>query len=141
MADVTPLDLQDADAQAALAGWLAAEAGATGATVSGIEPLGGGAIHLHWRLDATFEGGALAGAHELVVRAAGDATLAESLDLVREFAVARAAADAGATVPEPLWCCEDASVLGRPFAVSRFAPGVAAAHLLVRNEELGGSRP
>ena len=55
--------------------------------------------------------------------------------------MARAAADAGTTVPEPLWCCEYASVLGRPFAVSRFAPGVAAAHLLVRNEELGGSRP
>ena len=89
MTDVTPLDLQDADAQAALAGWLAAEAGATDVTISGVEPLGGGAIHLHWRLDATFEGGAFSGAHELVVRAAGDATLAESIDLVREFAVAR----------------------------------------------------
>ena len=141
MPDVTPLNLEDDDAQAALAGWLAAETGATEVAISGVEPLGGGAIHLHWRLDARFPGGAFEGEHALVVRAAGDATLAESLDLVSEFAVARAAADAGTTVPEPLWCCDDASVLGRPFAVSRYAPGVAAAHLLVRNEDLGGSRP
>ena len=141
MPDVTPLDLADGDAQDALAGWLAAEAGASRVAIGGIEALGGGAIHLHWRLDASFDGGALAGEHALVVRAAGDATLAESLDLASEFAVARAAADAGVSVPEPLWCCEDASVLGRPFAVSRYAPGVAAAHLLVRDETLGGSRP
>ena len=141
MSDVTPLDLQDDDAQSALTAWLAVESGATAVAISGVEPLGGGAIHLHWRLDAALDGGAFEGEHTLVVRAAGDATLAESLDLVQEFAVARAAADAGTTVPGPLWCCEDASVLGRPFAVSRYAPGVAAAHLLVRNEELGGSRP
>ena len=57
MPDVTPLNLEDDDAQAALAGWLATETGATEVAISGVEPLGGGAIHLHWRLDARFDGG------------------------------------------------------------------------------------
>ena len=136
-----PLDLASPEAQTALGAYLAAEAGATGAAILEAAPLGGGAIHQHWRLEVRFDGGPLAGEHALVVRAAGAAELAESLGLADEFAVAQAAFEAGVAVPEPLWCCEQPAVLGRPFAVSRHAPGVAAAHLLVRDETLGGPRP
>ena len=138
-AAAAPLDLADEDGRSALAGWLTKAAGATNASVVDAERLGGGAIHENWRVDVDFEGGPHAGAEAFVLRAEGDATLAESHGVAAEFAIARAAFAAGVTVPEPLWE-GDATVLGRAFSVSRFVEGVAAGHLLVRDETLGGDR-
>ena len=141
MSATPPLDLADEGTRDALAGWLAAAAGADGARVEDATSLTGGAIHQHWRIDVAFAGSSLAGdAVALVLRAEGDATLEESLSVEREFAIARAAFEAGVAVPEPLWQCDDA-VLGRAFSIWRFVEGVAAGHLLVRDETLGGPRP
>ena len=136
-----PLDLADEGTRDALAAWLAAQAGAGGARIEDATTLSGGAIHQHWRIDAAFEGGPHAGETvALVLRAEGDATLEESHSVEREFAIARAAFEAGVAVPEPLWQGGD-EVLGRAFSIWRFVEGVAAGHLLVRDETLGGPRP
>ena len=136
-----PLDLADEGTRDALAAWLAAAAGAERAHIEDTTTLAGGAIHQHWRIDVAFEGGPLAGGPvALVLRAEGDATLDESLSVGEEFAIARAAFETGVAVPEPLWQADD-SVLGRAFSIWRFVEGVAAGHLLVRDETLGGPRP
>ena len=139
-APAEPLHLADEDRRSALAGWLAKAAAATNASVVDAVRLGGGAIHENWRLDVEFEGGPHAGAEAFVLRAEGDTTLAESHGVAAEFAIARAAFEAGVTVPEPCWQ-GDGAVLGRAFTVSRFVKGVAAGHLLVRDETIGGDRP
>jgi aminoglycoside phosphotransferase (APT) family kinase protein len=41
---------------------------------------------------------------------------------------------------EPLWLCQDRSVLGREFFVMRRVKGTAAGHLLVKPGPLGGNR-
>ncbi len=136
-----PLDLADEGTRDPLAAWLAAAAGAERARIEDTTTLAGGAIHQHWRIDVAFEGGPLAGEPvALVLRAEGDATLEESHSVKREFAIARAAFEAGVAVPEPLWQADD-SVIGRAFSIWRFVEGVAAGHLLVRDETLGGPRP
>ena len=138
-----PLDLADEATRDALAAWLAAQAGAGGARIEKTTTLSGGAIHQHWRIDVAFEGGPYSAEGDsiaLVLRAEGDATLEESHSVEQEFAIARAAFEAGVAVPEPLWQCDDA-VLGRAFSIWRFVEGVAAGHLLVRDETLGGPRP
>ena len=138
-----PLYLGDEAVLAALAGWLAAAAGAERVSIGDPTSLTGGAIHQHWRIDATFEGGPLEGSGEpvaLVLRAEGDARMEESHSVAEEFSIVRAAFEASVATPEPLWQADD-SVLGRAFSISRFVEGVAAGHLLVRDETLGGPRP
>ena len=141
-AAAAPLDLGDEAVRDALAAWLAGAAGAERASIGDTTPLTGGAIHQHWRIDVAFEGGP----HDdgepiaIVLRAEGDARLEESHSVAEEFTIARAAFEAGVAVPEPLWQADD-SVLGRAFSISRFVEGVAAGHLLVRDETLGGPRP
>ncbi len=136
-----PLDLGDEAVRDALAGWLAAVAGAERASIGDTTPLTGGAIHQHWRINVAFEGGPHGGDPiAIVLRAEGDARLEESHSVAEEFTIARAAFEAGVAVPEPLWQADD-SVLGRAFSISRFVEGVAAGHLLVRDETLGGPRP
>ena len=57
MSAAPPLDLADEATRDALAGWLAAAAGAERASIEDTTTLAGGAIHQHWRIDVAFEGG------------------------------------------------------------------------------------
>ena len=140
-AAAAPLDLGDEAVRDALAAWLAAAAGAEHARIGDTTPLTGGAIHQHWRIDVAFEGGPRRWRSDRH-RAARRGRRAAGGEPQRrpEFTIARAAFEAGVAVPEPLWQADD-SVLGRAFSISRFVEGVAAGHLLVRDETLGGSRP
>ncbi len=128
------------EARTRLAAFLAAAAGATSVAIREMRRMPGGAIQDNWLVDAEAEGGPFAGALELVVRADPDAVPAVSHDRSEEFQILRAAHRAGVTVPEPLWLCDDAGVLGRPFFVMRRIPGVAAGHRIVKDERLGGDR-
>ncbi|MNF63640.1 Phosphotransferase enzyme family protein [compost metagenome] len=58
----------------------------------------------------------------------------------QEFALLKAAFAAGVTVPEPLWLCSAAQVIGRPFFVMRKVGGLAAGHAVVKDTSLGGDR-
>lgn len=118
--------------EAALAGWLSAQAGAEVAIVARSR-LSGGAIQENWRLDVTLDGVA----QSWVLRTDAAATLAASRSRAEEFRLFQAAFAAGVRVPEPLFLCADAP---RPFFVMRLVEGVAAAHRIVRSETLGGGR-
>jgi aminoglycoside phosphotransferase (APT) family kinase protein len=120
----------------ALARWLADRAGAEGAEIVSAARLSGGAIQENWAVEAEFRGGPAAGRHALVIRTDAPTGVALSHGRAREFALLRAAFGAGVAVPEPLWCCEDAAVLGRPFFAMRRVEGVAAGHRLVRDDAL-----
>lgn len=102
--------------------------------------LSGGAVQENFALDIQVEGGSDPGRHALVLRTDANSRVQTSLSRSEEFAVLKAVNAAGVTVPEPLWLCEDPSVIGRTFFVMRRVPGVAAGHKLVRDPGLETAR-
>ncbi|UPY39102.1 phosphotransferase family protein [Sediminicoccus sp. KRV36] len=104
--------------RAALNAWLGVE-------ITGASLLSGGAIQQNWALT-------LADGQEWVLRTDNAATLAVSLPRTAEYALLRAAHAEGVTVPEPLSCCEDASVIGAPFFVMRRVAGTATGFRLAK---------
>jgi aminoglycoside phosphotransferase (APT) family kinase protein len=120
-------------AQANLARWLAEAASAASAQIVAARPLAGGAIQENWSLDVSVTGGPLAGRHGLVLRTDAPTRVGVSRTREEEFAVLKAAAEAGVTVPEPLFLCTDRAVLGRSFYVMRRVPGTAQGHLVVKD--------
>lgn len=123
-----------------LAGWIARQAGAQGATITRCERLSGGAIQENWRIEGSIDGGPHHGALDAVLRTDAPSGVSISHSRAEEFALLRAAWRHGVTVPEPLWLCTDSTVLGRPFCIMRRAGGTAAGHLLAKDERLGGDR-
>jgi len=115
--------------EASIAAWLRRE---MALDLHGASLLSGGAIQQNWALDC--------GSEALVLRTDNAATLAQSHGRATEFALLRAAQEAGVTVPEPLALCEDASVIGAPFFVMRRVGGIAAGHRVVKRDTLGGGR-
>lgn len=95
--------------------------------------LGGGAIQENRALTVSIAGGAHAGTHEFVLRAEAPATIPESRPLFQQFALLRAAAEAGVRVPEPLWYCDDPAVAGRPFYLMRRVSGDALGNRVTRS--------
>jgi aminoglycoside phosphotransferase (APT) family kinase protein len=122
--------------RARLRDWLAAATGDAGLRVAAMRKLSGGAIQQNWALDIEGAGGAL----RWVLRTDSAAVLAVSLPRSAEYALLRAAHDAGVTVPEPLFLCEDASVIGAPFFVMRRVAGTALGPRVVKDATLGGGR-
>ena len=93
-----------------------------------------------WRIDVSCRGGRLAGKHRLVLRADAPTHLAASRSRAEEFALLRAAFAGDVKVPEPLFCCDEAEVLGRPFFLMRWMPGIAAGAVLARDAAWDGKR-
>lgn len=122
----------------ALTAWLAAQTSADGAHMEPPVLLPGGAVQQNWALDIAFDGGQLPGRQQLVLRANFHTPLPASRPKAEEFAVLRAVAAAGVTVPDPLWLCEDASVIGQPFFVMRRLIGDTAARNLVTDAARDG---
>ena len=129
-----------AEARPALEDFLRASSGARAAEIVEATPLTGGAIQENWRLEVDFDGGALPGRQDLVLRTDAPTQIAASLSRPQEFAVLRAVWRAGVTVPEPLWLCGDSQILGTPFYLMRHLPGVALGHKVVADTSLGGDR-
>ena len=117
--------------RAGLAAWLP-----DGVNIVAMSLMSGGAIQQNWKLDVTVEGAA----QGWVLRTDSTATLSHSRPRAEEFALLRAAFDAGVSVPEPLMLCNDLSVIGTPFFIMRRLDGTGAAHRIVRSESLGGGR-
>lgn len=126
--------------KSALEAFLADAAGAESAEIAQAKPLSGGAIQENWLIDLRLGGGPMDGHHDVVLRTDAPSRVATSLSRPQEYRVLRAAWDAGVTVPEPLWLCEDAEVLGRPFYVMRHVHGVALGPKVVKDMSLGGDR-
>ncbi|HEV8027692.1 MAG TPA: phosphotransferase family protein [Stellaceae bacterium] len=117
-------------ARGRLAGFLAAAAGARRVAIEALRLLPGGAVQENWLIEARLAGGPLEGCQRFVLRKAAPTTLTLSHDAATEFAVLRAVQDAGVAVPEPLFLCRDPAMLGKPFLVMRWVPGVADGALL-----------
>ncbi|NGM22123.1 phosphotransferase family protein [Roseomonas stagni] len=114
--------------EAALCGWLRRATGDEALRITALTRLSGGAIQQNWALDVeTAEG-----ARRWVLRTDAPAVLAVSLPRAAEFALLRAAREAGVTVAEPIFLCEDMGVIGRPFFVMGRVEGIAAAHRVVK---------
>ncbi|HEV7266081.1 MAG TPA: phosphotransferase family protein [Falsiroseomonas sp.] len=122
--------------RARLRDWLAAATGDADLRIAGMEKLSGGAIQQNWALDVEV-GGAT---QRWVLRTDSAAVLAVSLPRMAEYALLRAAWQAGVTVPEPLFLCEDRVVIGAPFFVMRRVGGIAQGHRVVKDGTLGGGR-
>lgn len=132
--------LHDPHVRERLAGFIAGAAAADRVDILDARPLTGGAIQENWALDIAIDGGASTGRHALVLRTDSRTGIAASLSRPQEFALLRLAHAAGVTVPEPLWLCEDAAILGRSFYLMRRVAGTAAGHRIVRDLSLGGPR-
>lgn len=126
--------------RSALEEFIRRESGADGVSITEAKLLSGGSIQENWFIDTAIAGGVFGPRLQLVVRTDAPSGVAGSLCRAEEFALLKAAYDAGVTVPEPLWLCRDAGLIGKQFFVMRFIQGVAASHLVVRDMKLGGDR-
>jgi len=131
--------LGDAATRERLARFLCDAAGARAVDIVELRPLAGGAVQENWLLVAAIEGGAFVGRQRLVLRTDAATSLSMSSDRATEFAVQRLVHAGGVTVPEPLFLCRDPTVIGKPFFVMRWMPGVATGERIVAGE-IGGSR-
>jgi aminoglycoside phosphotransferase (APT) family kinase protein len=126
----------------ALETFIAREAQADQVEISETKLLTGGAVQENWLAKGKITGGQYAGDLDTVIRTdSPSAGVAVSHSRAEEFALLKAAFAAGVTVPEPLWLCVGKAVIGRPFFVMRRVGGIAAGHLLVKDERHGGPRP
>ena len=123
-----------------LEGFLARASGARRAEIGELKLLSGGAIQENWAVRAVLDGGSHSGVLDAVVRTDAPSAVAVSHSRAQEYALLKAAFAAKVTVPEPLFLCEDQSVIGRPFLIMRRVRGVAGGHLLTKDGRYGGDR-
>ncbi len=126
--------------QDALESWLTAVSSAKKVAVTGLQPLTGGAIQENWKFDCIIDGGPSQGSHSFVLRSDAPSIVASSLSRSQEFVILRVAFKADVTVPQPLWLCDDLSVIGRAFYVMRLVEGIALGPKVVKDQSLGGDR-
>lgn len=120
----------------ALRTWIAECLKAPDLAIEEIRPLSGGSIQENWLLRCTLGGGE----RGFVVRKDSAATIASSRSRAEEFKILRAAHDAGVLVPEPVGFCEDATVIGAPFALMGLVEGVGLGPRVAKDLSLGGNR-
>jgi len=120
--------------QEALAAWLRDAIGAGSLDILAMEKLSGGAIQENWGLRVTVDGTE----HDWVLRTDAPSGVSTSHGRVQEFALLKAAHEAGVTVPEPLFLNADPGLLGKPFYVMARVRGRAEGHILVRDPGLQG---
>ncbi|MGL4240983.1 MAG: phosphotransferase family protein [Beijerinckiaceae bacterium] len=125
----------DVAASGRLGAWLSAALGAE-TIVGKASRLSGGAIQENWMIEATVGGRPRA----FVIRKDAASTIAASHSRKDEFALIRAARAAGVTVPEPVAFCDNASVLGGPFAVMAKVEGQGFGPKIVKDGTIGGDR-
>ena len=128
--------MSDLTTNPALAVWMAGALGAAQAQVTGARKLSGGAIQENWALDVLADGAQ----HALVLRRDAPATIGASRSRAQEYALLEAAHAAGVLVPRPVGFCDDAQVIGAPFAVLERVAGEGYGPKVVRDRALGGDR-
>ncbi len=121
--------------------FVAQAAGASSVVVTEARQLSGGAVQENWLVDLEIGGGPHAGPLACVLRSdSPTAGVAISHGRAQEFALLKTVFEAGVTVPEPLWLCDDRELIGRPFFLMRRIGGTAAGHVLAKDPRYGGDR-
>ncbi len=123
-----------------LAEFIADKSQANSVKVNSISRLSGGAIQENYAVDVNIKGGDWDGKHAWVIRTDAPSSVQVSMSRVQEFAVLESTYQSGVTVPQPLWCCEDVSVLGRSFYLMKRVSGNADARALVRENRNDAQR-
>ena len=126
----TDATLDDPLLRKRLANFIVSAASANGCVINGVTRLAGGAIQENYALDLEISGGPFDGHLSTVLRTSAPTGVADSHDRMSEFTITRAAFDIGVLTPRPLWCCEDRSVIGKPFSIMLRAPGEARGDVL-----------
>lgn len=124
----------------ALASWLAGALGADSVRITGWQKMSGGAVQENHALDCVSFAGGREQSHRLVLRTDARSAVAVSRSRAEEFAILRAVHAAGVPAPRAIALCEDRAVLGRPFYVMERLEGIAAGHILVRDDKWQGDR-
>lgn len=122
------------DRRDALAHWLKEAAGADTLDILAMDKLSGGAIQENWGLKVLVDGVQ----RDWLLRTDAPSSVAASHGRAEEFALLKAAHEAGVTVPEPLFIELDAAVFGKPFYVMARIKGRAEGHILTRDPALQG---
>src|SRR5260370_23960986 len=117
--------LGGATARDRVAQFLCGGGGGRGVEIVELRRLSGGTVQENWLLVAAIEDGAFAGRQKLVLRTDAATSLSMSRDRATEFAVQRLVHAGGVTVPEPLFLCRDAAVIGQPVFVMCWMAGAA----------------
>lgn len=119
-----------------IAAFIAERSGDAGACVTGLGRLTGGASRELWSLDATWNGETRA----LVLRRDPPGREGDSSERGLEFALLRAAAEAGVPVPAVHWSCDDPKVLGSAFFLMDRIEGETIPRRLLRDDAYAGAR-
>ena len=130
--------IEDHATQDRIVQFLASAASSKSAELLYFETLRGGAVQQNYRIDVHFSDGPFAGAQELVLRTDSASKLAESRDRPAEFRIQRLVYEAGVRVAEPLWLCEDETIIGKTFYVMRRLSGSARAPTIVARAKREG---
>lgn len=128
------------DAHQALATFLANRLDCEQVQIEKSSRLSGGAIQENWLLQAQVTEGAVSVTRQWVLRTDSPSSVAVSMSRAQEFAVLSAVHQAGVKVPEPLWLCQDASVIGRDFFIMQAIGGTASGHRLTLDKSLDSAR-
>jgi aminoglycoside phosphotransferase (APT) family kinase protein len=120
--------------RAALTGWLREVAGADDLEILAMDKLSGGAIQENWGLKVAMD----SATRDWVLRTDAPSGVSTSHGRVAEFALLKAAHEAGVTVPEPLFLNTDPALLGKPFYLMTRIAGRAEGHILTRDPALQG---
>lgn len=128
------------DAHQALADFLKARVDCDQLRIENSERLSGGAIQENWLLQARVTEGGRQVRREWVLRTDSPSSVAASMSREQEFAVLSAVHQAGVKVPEPLWLCRDATVIGRDFFIMQAIGGTAGGHRLPTDKHLDDAR-
>jgi aminoglycoside phosphotransferase (APT) family kinase protein len=111
----------DADrARAPLERFLSEVLGAPRCELVQMTRLAGGTVQDNWFLELSIPG---APPRRFVLRTGRVVAVRGSLPAAHEYAVIRAAAEAGVRVPQPVAVCEDPGLIGQPFFVMAFVEG------------------
>jgi aminoglycoside phosphotransferase (APT) family kinase protein len=126
------MDLMDSLTADPFGRWFAGALDRPGIRVVSASRLTGGAIQQNWKLDTVDTHGEAS----WVLRTDAQAQVAVSGSRSGEYALLTAMAAAGVCVATPRALCETPEVIGRPFFITDFVPGLAAPHRLVRDDSL-----
>jgi aminoglycoside phosphotransferase (APT) family kinase protein len=96
--------------------------------VRSMTPLKGGGIQENWTVEAEVDGQHRA----FVLRKDAPATIDASHTRRDEFALIKAAHQAGVTVPEPIGFCDDREIIGGPFALMAKVSGIGLGPKVVK---------
>ena len=121
--------------------WLQGKLGASRITYHESAKLSGGAIQENWRLAVQITDGPYHGEHSFVLRTDAPSSVAASNHRWQEFRLLQTAFFIGVPVPEPIVCCTDTGVMGRPFFIMKAVSGEGRGRRLTRLPQLDKTGP